>query len=320
MFLNSDCGLLLSVRESRTIRPPPSIVGLTAFFAATLYGPYRSARSSGVTGELPFLARRALSALFIGLLLVCLPVLFAAFGTAMAERPMAALVAGLLIPILFVENYFADLFWNHSRKPDLIHVAGGLLVFLICSGGLLLATTVALGDGQFATAPFDQSVRHLLGTYAKSTAISLGVFLFCMFVVWYMAYTYSPELKRKQTANTPMHNMAQNFLQFWALFQILFIPVAIYVFDARTLLEEAFPDKIHLYLAGFTSFVLLLVRFPLKRNMEHKSEIQGDRAKYPSIDAIVAHINFQVIYSAFVSALVLAWLWGAYLKVFPLHT
>src|SRR5215467_2347737 len=100
------------------------LLAVNLYFVWGVYRPIRLKVSGKELDDLSVLAKRSWTFLiFIFLLVGALALLVIALPATSAWT-MAVVVAGVLLPILFTENYAVDLFWNQNRRPESVDSLG----------------------------------------------------------------------------------------------------------------------------------------------------------------------------------------------------
>jgi hypothetical protein len=293
------------------------LLTINIYFYKVVYRPFSILGSKIQNGELSFLAKRSWIAIVFGSLLVVALFGIVNFLEKSNGLTIPAVFSGILLPTLFTENYIANLFWNQSRVPDSVQFIGVPLIFFLASAGFLTATDLALQNTWDPTYSIIYWMGKLIPSYGMSTVVSILTLLLCVAVVWIASSTLRGKFI---TDHTPMHNIIKDFLQFWALLQLIIIPIGIFVFCARTTFENTLGTDITvIILRGFTAFVIIVVGFPLKLNYDHLRDLEKRKSEYSSFNAISNHILFQDLYIAFFVFSVLGWLWGAYYELIPLN-
>ena len=285
------------------------LLAVNLYFALYVYKPIRLKNPRKESSELTRLARRNWIALAFGCLLVGALLLLVRAVSASIAWPMTGVVAGVLFPILFAENYVADLFWNHNRAPDTVDCLGICVILVVSSGGFLTATAIALQGAQVDV------IMQMAPAWGANIGVSLLTALLCIGVAWMASLTIAGG---HLTDHTPMYNISQNFLEYWGLLQIVVIPVSIFVYRKTAPLASTLSadGKIAL-IVGFTACIIAIVGFPLKNNFEHLRDLEKRRSKYSSFHSISNHILFISIYVGAVTLLMLGWLWVSALDAMP---
>jgi len=148
------------------------------YFTFYVYRPIRLKSSPKEPTELRRLARKNWTTLAFGCLLVGALLLLVRAVSGLVSWPVTAVVAGVLFPLLFAENYVADLFWNQNRVPDSVDCLGICVVLIVSSGGFLMATTLALQAVQV------EAVIQMAHAWGTNIGISLVTALLCIAVAW----------------------------------------------------------------------------------------------------------------------------------------
>lgn len=285
------------------------LIAVNLYFALYVYKPIRRKISPKEPSELTRLARRNWTALAFGCLLVVALLLLVRAVSASIAWPMTCVVAGVLFPVLFAENYVADLFWNHNRVPDSVDCLGICVILIVSSGGFLTAAALALRGAQV------DAIIQMAPAWGANIGVSLLTALLCIAVAWIASLTIAGE---HVTDHRPMYNVSQNFLEYWGLFQIVVIPVSIFVYRKRVALLPALStDGTIALMIGFSACVIAIVGFPLKNNFEHLRDLEKRRSKYSSFHAISNHILFISVYVGAVTLLMLGWLWVSAIDAMP---
>ena len=168
-----------------------------------------------------------------------------------------------------------------------------------------MATALVLQGGQVNT------ISQLAPALVRSLSVSVLTSLACIVVARIASLTMPwTRPKRHITDQTPMHNIVQNFVQYWGLFQFVVIPVAISVYRAKAVMTTQSTNTV---LAGFTAVIVAALVFPLRNNFDHLRDLEKRKDSYPSFRSISNHILFITIYVAVVALLLLFWLWASYL-------
>jgi hypothetical protein len=292
-------------------------LGLNLYFVWAVYIPSRRKSSEKELSDIALLARHSWTAFAFGCLLAgVLLLLVAAVSTSIAW-PMAALMAGVVFPILFTENYAADLFGNHKLVPDSVECLGICLILVITSAGFLTATTLALQDIEIKT------IARMVSSWGTSLGVSLLTTLICIAVAWIASSTMlrghvageKPRPKKWYiTDHKPMYNVIQNFIQYWGLFQFVVIPAALFIYHVKAAPMTALSiDGTITLMVGVSTFVLVVVGFPLTNNIAHLRDLEKRKSAYSSYHFISAHILFITIYVGAVTLFILGWLWISFL-------
>jgi len=292
------------------------LITINLYFALAVYRPTRKRISREELRSVDLLARRAWIAFAFGSVLAAS---FFLLGIAVAAShgwTVAAVVAGLVMPFLFAENYTADLFWNYGWSPDPVDSLGICLVWFASSVGLLFTTAVTLGGIHVET------MNEMLSAWVRGLPISVIPLVFCLCVAWTASFATEGTLRMAQREeqlqelsrlDPPMDNILRNFLLFWCLFEFLVIPISIFVYHRESVVGADRTSTVE----GVFGVIAAVVIVPLYNNHSHLNSLRSSPHPPSSYRAISRHISFLSIY---VGALVLfVWGWLAFSYSGPVH-
>lgn len=221
--------------------------------------------------------------------------------------PLAGIAAGLMMPILFAENYASNLFLNHNRIPDAVQTFGILLVLVVAAAGLVTATGAALQGGHI------RSFQELSSGWWMSVIVSAATAAACLLAAW-LASRASPI--PHVTDETPMHNLVQNYAMFWALYVFVVLWAVLFVNRLVLVMVEKLGSGGTLaLLIAYTSASFAVVSIPLYNNYRHLRDMERRKTRYVVFRYIRAHVLVVSLYVALVWLCAVTWMWFAFLDV-----
>ncbi len=108
----------------------------------------------------------------------------------------------------------------------------------------------------------------------------------------------------------PRNDLLMDYVQFWALHQLIIVTAAVYVLRLQDLMNQSFNggDVISL-LYGFTGLAALAVMLPLRSNMNYIAQQQKTRNPLKHHD--LQHSIVMTFLTAIIGVGTVIWLWAA---------
>jgi hypothetical protein len=258
----------------------------------------------GSTCELRRQLEQLLMAPMLLVAISSLPVLLWALHILRLGWPMA--FSGLILPLLFAENLWSELYHQQDRPPRLIGICCVAATFVGSSAALLLGLALTLESQDMLN-----RLSAVFAPWWNGCAVSfLGVALITGLAVCLCSLEEGlpTDVAGFWTPMRPRNDLIMDYAQFWALHQVVIVAAALYVSRLSELFIKHLKDgDVISLLYGFTGLVVVGVMLPLRTNVNYIE--QQERSINPLKHRDIQHSIVMSFLTALVAGGVIIWLW-----------
>jgi hypothetical protein len=226
---------------------------------------------------------------------------------------VAAILAGVLVPLLVLEECVADTYWVEGIEPDGVGLLAMVALSFFVSAGLL-ASLVSLMSATAGLTTMNSMVRPFMISMLASLAV-FAVALAGVAVVGRVASgTRTEALGERPKPHPPFFDISKNLAMYWVLFQLGVVPVSLLVYRLLGPIAVKHTSELVSLLWAFSGAIGVSVMFPLRNDITQIRDLEMNRAAHPTFDEISAHIMFQIVGTAVVAMALVLWMWVAALR------
>jgi hypothetical protein len=225
----------------------------------------------------------------------------------------AAAIAGVLLPVMVFEECVADIYWVEGVTLTGTGVtSAAAAAFIVCAG-----IEVGLGTALKAVEPLvlGALARPFMSSLLTSfTAFVLAAAIICL--TWLSSDPDSRASGPRATPHPAIFDVVKNLGQYWALYQLVLIPIALLVYQIQgaIVLNSDTSDMVSL-LWAFSGAIGVGVMFPVRNNYDHLRMLEADTANHPTFDQVSNHIQFQVGATLVFAVPLILWMWLSALAI-----